>query len=150
MSSFCRFGGGGRWMGKDLDVIGSWIDGVDDPGSFTGGGESTLSLSDSSSDRSDRYPVNISFAIASDVGHEGSVLGSGCMITSEVNSAGLGAFGGRRKLRIILALLLLQVEYCVADIIGLTTYLSLATEFNFSFSRASKASRRWVRPESLL
>ena len=43
MSSFRRFSGGGRWMGKDLNVIGSWVDGVDDPGSFTGGGESTLS-----------------------------------------------------------------------------------------------------------
>jgi hypothetical protein len=30
-------------MGKDLNVIGSWVDGVDDPGSFMGGGESTLS-----------------------------------------------------------------------------------------------------------
>jgi hypothetical protein len=117
MSSFRRFSGGGRWMGKDWNVIGSWVDGVDDPGSFTGGGESTLSKfslsSNSSSDQSDRYPVNISFAIASDVGREGSVLGSACMVTSEVNGGGLGAFGGRRKLHIILALLLLQVEYFV-------------------------------------
>jgi hypothetical protein len=57
--------------------------------------------------------VNISFAITSNVGHEGSVLGSGCMVTSEVNSGVLGAFGGRSKLCIILALLLLQVEYSV-------------------------------------
>jgi hypothetical protein len=108
-------------MGKDLNMIGCWVDGVEDPGSFTGGGESTLSKfslsSNSSSDRSDRYPVNISFAIAYDVGHEGSVLGSGCMVTSEVNGGGLGAFGGRRKMRIIFALLLLQVEYSVLLII---------------------------------
>jgi hypothetical protein len=103
--------------GKDLNVIGSWVDGVDDPGLFTGGGEPTLSkfslLSNSSSDGSDRYPLNISFAITSDVGHEGLVLSLGCMVTSEVNGGGLGAFGGRRKLCIILALLLLQVEYSV-------------------------------------
>ena len=102
-------------MGKDSDVIGSWVDGVVDPG-LSAGGESTLSMfslsSNSSSDRSDRYPVKTSFAIVSDVGREGPVLGSGCMVTSKVDGGGLGAFG-RRKLRIILALLLLQVEYSV-------------------------------------
>ena len=57
--------------------------------------------------------MKISFAIVSDVGREGSALGSGCMVTLEVNSRSLGAFGGRRKLCLILALLLLQVEYFV-------------------------------------
>ena len=43
MSSFCCFGGGGGWMRKDLNVIGSWVDGVDDPGLLMGSGKSTLS-----------------------------------------------------------------------------------------------------------
>ena len=57
--------------------------------------------------------MNIPFTIVFNVGHEGLVLGLGCMVTLEVNGRSLGAFGGRRKLCLILALLLLQVEYFV-------------------------------------
>ena len=100
-------------MGKDLDVIGSWVDG---PGLSKEAGESTLSMfllsSNSSSELSDRYPMKISFVIVSNVGCEGLVLGSGSIVTSGVDSGGLSAFG-RRKLCIVLALLLLQVEYSV-------------------------------------